>query len=226
MKKYIGLTLFLLANILLVYFLFWNKINSSEKKQQVEQTGNVSLNINHQQEKTNDTVISEEKANDFNNDFEIEENKTWDNFLEGDLALEKNSIEENDNKIPDTLVIWNITLKLAKNDKTYDDIFDILGFLDIPKYKVEGKKIYIKKIDSIDYEGEKINIEQLIQKIWGNIAEVNWFWDKQMFVNLDPYYKKESISFVEYRGNLYLMVLPYDKYYEYEKVIKEFLFDK
>jgi len=118
-----------------------------------------------------------------------------------------------------------MTLYLVNDDK-YDDIFEILWIWDLPKYKIEGKDIYVKKLDSVDYESEKVNIEQLIQKIWGNIANVNWFWDKQLFVNLDPYYKKDSISLVEYKWNVYIMVLPYNKYYEYEKVIKEFLFNK
>jgi hypothetical protein len=35
----------------------------------------------------------------------------------------------------------------------------------IPTYKIEDKEIYIKEINSVDYESEKTNISKLIQKI-------------------------------------------------------------
>jgi len=218
-KRYIWLTLFLIWAILFVYFLFWPKINKSNLVKTNTTIENKTGNLIKQ-----DVLVNNDVDEEFLSSWDEEISNIDKDFVKNDLLVQKN--EENTwSKIPDTLVIWNITLELS-TDNTYDDIFDILWFLDTPKYKVNWKKIYIKKIDSIDYEEEKINIEQLIQKIWGNIAEVNWFWDKQLFVNLDPYYKKESISLVEYNWNLYVMVLPYNKYYEYEKVIKEFLFDK
>jgi hypothetical protein len=40
------------------------------------------------------------------------------------------------------------------------------------------------------------------------------------------YYKKESIIFIEYKQKLYMLVLPYEKYSEYKKFIKEILFVK
>ena len=96
----------------------------------------------------------------------------------------------------------------------------------IPTYKIEDKEIYIKEINSVDYESEKTNISKLIQKIWGNFVETNLFWDKQLFVNPDLYYKKESIIFIEYKQKLYMLVLPYEKYSKYKKFIKEILFVK
>ena len=205
-KKYIWLTLVLVCAIFLAYMFYF-----SFKKPTIKKKSNINI-----VKKTN--VI-----------------ETWNTVESGNVEIKnensvltwniENVITTSLDKANNKLVIWNIILNVVDDD-TYDDIFDLLWYPDLPKYKIDGKKIYIKKINSIDYEAEKVNIKQLVQKIWGNIAEVNWFWDKQLFVNLEPYYKKISISLVEYDGSLYFMILPYDKYYEYEKTIKKFLFYK
>jgi len=205
-KKYIWLTLVLVCAIFLAYMFYF-----SFKKPTIKKNSNINI-----VKKTN--VI-----------------ETWNTVESGNVEIKnensvltwniENVITTSLDKANNKLVIWNIILNVVDDD-TYDDIFDLLWYPDLPKYKIDGKKIYIKKINSIDYEAEKVNIKQLVQKIWGNIAEVNWFWDKQLFVNLEPYYKKISISLVEYDGSLYFMILPYDKYYEYEKTIKKFLFYK
>ena len=52
------------------------------------------------------------------------------------------------------------------------------------------------------------------------------FWDKQLFVNPDIFYKKEVIMLVEYKRKVYFVVLPYIKYYDYKKFIKDILFVK
>jgi hypothetical protein len=62
-------------------------------------------------------------------------------------------------------------LKLGSQDLTkidftpYDDIYEILGYGELPAYQVPGKDIYIKQLKSVDYTEEKSNINQLIQKI-------------------------------------------------------------
>ncbi len=211
-KKYIWLTIYLVGIILLsyVFFLFSNKTVQKKlpKIEKANITWSVSLNTWNN---IDDTI--EEISNNLWNPETTE--LTW-----------TNEDEKVENIVPSTMIIWNIELVLANEDTTYDDIFDILWFSEYPKYKVKWKKIYIKKLDSIEYENEKSNIEQLIQKMWWDIAEVNWFGDKQLFANFDAYYKKDSVSLVGYNGNLYVMILPYDKYYEYENTIKKFLFIK
>jgi len=224
MKKYIWITLFLIGAIILSYMIYFSHkkdnedVKLSENTIKIDDSKNKEIkNNNILQDSWNNESIDDVLQGSWNNE-KLVNNFTWENDLKIEVDTWNKEKEE-------TLVVWNLVLKLAK-DKTYDDIFDRLGIWYLNKYKVEWKKIYIKKIDSVDYEEEKVNIQQLIQKIWGNIAEVNWFWDKQLFVNLDPYYKKDSISLVESNGKLYYMILPYDKYYEYKKVIKEFLFNK
>ena len=209
MKKYVWLTLFLMGALFLVYLMFFT-FHKNVDNNSLNTWNNITWNIenkvavNESYDIANENLYQWEQQDSQNND-----------------TIVNTPEKENDNE----LVIWNITL-YRTDDNRYDNIFELLWVSELPKYKIEWKDIYVKKLDSVDYETEKVNIGQLIQKIWWNIAEVHWFWDKQLFVNLDPYYKKDSISLVEYNGNLYYMVLPYDKYYEYKKVIKEFLFNK
>jgi len=213
-KKYIWLTIYLVWIILLSYMFFL--FSNNHKYKQVHKLNKINIktwNIITKPINTWDDLNStiEEISNNL---WEKTSNDTWTND------------EKIENIIPKTMVIWNIELILAENDTTYDDIFDLLWLSDFPKYKVKWKKIYIKKLDSIEYENEKSIISKLIQKMWWDIAEVNWFGDKQMFANFDAYYKNDSISLVEYDGNIYVMILPYNKYYEYENTIKKFLFIK
>lgn len=223
MKKYIWLTMFLIWALFLVYlifFTFWLKTDKPD------------TNINISTWNVEATKSWENQENDFlmTDSGSVQEQQSEPQDILENTGTQNMEVEEKKEEIikqenNNELVIGAITLHLTDDDK-YDDIFELLWIGDLPKYKIEWKDIYVKKLDSVDYESEKVNIEQLIQKIWGNIANVNWFWDKQLFVNLDPYYKKDSISLVEYKWNVYVMVLPYNKYYEYEKVIKDFLFNK
>lgn len=220
-RRYVWLTLVLISWIMLSYMFFFQNLKKKSQDVYNKKVGVVDVIKNKWDDIVSTWWDIVGKKNDDKTDIKDKNGLSLDDELN---SLDDTNMVDTGNVV-DSIVLWNITLQ-KNSDTMYDDIFDILWFLDLPKYKVEWKKIYIKKIDSIEYNQEKSNIKQLIQKIWGNIAEVNWFWDKQLFVNLDPYYKKDSISLVEYNWNLYIMVLPYNKYYEYEKVIKEFLFDK
>jgi len=220
-RRYVWLTLVLISWIMLSYMFFFQNLKKKSQDVYNKKVGVVDVIKNKWDDIVSTWWDIVGKKNDDKTDVQDKNGLSLDDELN---SLDDTNMVDTGNVV-DSIVLWNITLQ-KNSDTMYDDIFDILWFLDLPKYKVEWKKIYIKKIDSIEYNQEKSNIKQLIQKIWGNIAEVNWFWDKQLFVNLDPYYKKDSISLVEYNWNLYIMVLPYNKYYEYEKVIKEFLFDK
>lgn len=253
MKKYIGITIFLVS---LIVASFWIALSS----------GKLKININTQENKikksntkTNltklDNKVDKQDNTKENNKTEINVNyNSWDiseqenieseniesgntknidskNKSKEDTLLNNKNIDnsEQNHKVKNSpkefLFIWLSQANLYTWNK-YKDIFSMLELENIPTYKIENKDIYIKELNSIEYKDEKNIISQLIQKIWGNIVETNLFWDKQLFVNPDIFYKKEVIMLVEYEWKLYLVVLPYKKYHEYKKFIKEVLFIK
>ncbi len=246
MKKYIWITMYFIGLVWFSYTFFyisWNNKQNLDNSQK-ESKSNVL------DEKIEDKSINEIVDNITNNNKEekqqiqdieknIEKNIelkdnwkqiTWDNT---EIKNNKQNTTGNNNQYVENNNIENIELeyiyigltkwKLVK-DSRYEDIYNILNLSELPLYKIEDKDIYIKELKSIEYEEKKSNMSELIQKIWGNIIETNLFWNKQLFVNIDVYYKKQSIMLVSYEWKTYVLILPYEKYQDYKKYLKEFLF--
>lgn len=246
MKKYIWITLYFIGLVWLSYTFFYiSEKNKTEDKKIVNNQNNTkkqntvkkdnTLNTewkNIQDEDIIEKIKTIDKVNE-ENDKQKDTSSTVDNSKNtnnNDISKkeENDNIPEKNNKkdiVLEDIYIWLAHWKLVKDSK-YEEIYDILNLGNLPLYKIEDKEIYIKKLKSIEYETEKNIIEQLIHKIWGNIVETNLFGDKQLFVNMDVYYKVKSILLIEYDKNLYLVVLPYKKYKDYKSYLKNVLFAK
>ena len=234
MKKYIGLTLYFMGIVLLSYSFFY--ASGKWKKTSFIDSENLSW------------LVQTTSGQTDNEDLSIVDLETWDNqttqtFFTGDEDITSQTGDSWEVEVSSNFSSWDkiltgnqqqqtTGLKLGDQDLTeidftpYDDIYEILGYGDLPAYQVPGKDIYIKQLKSVDYTEEKSNINQLIQKIWGNIKQTNLFGDKQLFVNPDIYYQKVVIMLIEYNGKLYLVTLPYDKYQQYKGYLKNVLFTK
>ncbi len=234
MKKYIGLTLYFMGIVLLSYSFFY--ISGKWKKTSFANSENLSW------------LVETTSGQTDNEDLSIVDLETWDNqttqtFFTGDEDITSQTGDSWEVEVSSNFSSWDkiltgnqqqqtTGLKLGDQDLTkidftpYDDIYEILGYGELPAYQVPGKDIYIKQLKSVDYTEEKSNINQLIQKIWGNIKQTNLFGDKQLFVNPDIYYQKVVIMLIEYNGKLYLVTLPYDKYQQYKGYLKNVLFTK
>jgi len=218
MKKYIWLTIYMIGIVWISYTFFYlsksnEKIKDSNQhfilddtKKNIDNTWNVVLN-------------KIDKKNLFNIETGIVENYIDNNIKWNTSGNVLNEDQNNTKNIYIGLTYWTLV-----KDSKYEEIYSILWLDNLPLYKIEKKDIYIKKLESIEYEEEKNNIKQLIQKIWGNIVETNLFWYKQLFVNIDFYYKKESIILVSYDWKTYILIIPYLKYKDYKSYLKDFLF--
>ena len=249
MKKYIWLTIYFIGLVWLSYTFFYlsgnewvnikddskqkvldnkkiaseNKSNigniidniKNEKKLSAEQTWNIKDKIKNIEKIQNKKVASGDKEQKILDDKEKNDQQIIDNDQNTENKVKNIELED--------IYIGLAHLKLLKDSK-YEDIYSILGLNKLPLYKIEDKNIYIKELKSIEYEDEKNNIKKLVQKIWGNIIETNLFGNKQLFVNIDVYYKKQSIILVLYDWKTYLLVLPYKKYQDYKSYLKEVLF--
>ena len=242
MKKYIGLTIYFVWLVLLSYtFFYFNKSKGikqivtyqqkekmndswSEKLDLWKKDDNSSWNNQQVEEKSNDVLSGIDNlqvvATTWEEDTVLEETSdlsTWSNnqYLSWDDTL--------NNVIPDKIYVWLADAKLVSGSN-YDDVFALFNVDKYPTYKIEWKEIYFKQLKSIDYNTEKNNIDQLIQEIWGNIVETNLFWDEQLFVNPDLYYKKVVIMLVSYDWKVYFVTLPYSKYKKYKPFLKNVLF--
>ena len=234
MKKYIGLTLYFMGIVLLSYSFFY--ASGKWKKTSFANSENLSwlVQTTSGQTDTEDLSIV---------DLETWDNQTTQTFFTGDEDITSQTGDSWEVEVSSNFSSWDkiltgnqqqqtTGLKLGDQDLTkidftpYDDIYEILGYGELPAYQVPGKDIYIKQLKSVDYTEEKSNINQLIQKIWGNIKQTNLFGDKQLFVNPDIYYQKVVIMLIEYNGKLYLVTLPYDKYQQYKGYLKNVLFTK
>jgi len=230
MKRYIWLTIFFVWLVMLS-FLFSNISKNNNKKsitknniQKIWQTKKEkNLKNDHQNDFKKKNIwnkIKKENKKEVNNDFDIipvhNSKNTWNNT---------NIQKENTQKIiPDNLYIWLSSAQLLKDSK-FEEIFTLFWLDNIPLYQIEKKEIYIKQL-SWNYKDIKTNFENIIKKIWGNDVETNLFWDRQTFFNPDIYYKKDVIMLIYYEKSNYLVVLPYKKYWDYKKFIKETLFEK
>jgi len=234
MKKYIGLTLYFMGIVLLSYSFFY--ASGKWKKTSLANSEDLSWFVQTTSGQTD------------NEDLSVVDIETWDNqttqtFFTGEEDITSQTGDSWEVEVSSNFSSWDkiltgnqqqqtTGLKLGDQDLTeidftpYDDIYEILGYGDLPAYQVPGKDIYIKQLKSVDYTEEKSNINQLIQKIWGNIKQTNLFGDKQLFVNPDIYYQKVVIMLIEYNGKLYLVTLPYDKYQQYKGYLKNVLFTK
>jgi len=234
MKKYIGLTLYFMGIVLLSYSFFY--ASGKWKKTSFIDSENLSW------------LVQTTSGQTDNEDLSVVDIETWDNqttqtFFTGDEDITSQTGDSWEVEVSSNFSSWDkiltgnqqqqtTGLKLGDQDLTkidftpYDDIYEILGYGELPAYQVPGKDIYIKQLKSVDYTEEKSNINQLIQKIWGNIKQTNLFGDKQLFVNPDIYYQKVVIMLIEYNGKLYLVTLPYDKYQQYKGYLKNVLFTK
>ena len=232
MKKYLGLTLYFVWLVLMSYtfFYFSGKYQKLKAPVQTVDTGNQE-NLQNQ---TSDSQLSEsiqtgqvDTTDDVLSGLSLDlEPQTGDNqdFTGEDFTGDILTGEENKKPTIETkLRIGQATGDLVPTTP-YDDIYEILGYGKLPAYQIPGKDIYLKKLNSVDYEEEKSNINQLIQKIWGNVKETNLFGDKQLFVNPDIYYQKVVIMLVDYNGKLYLVILPYEDYHKYKEYLKNVLF--
>ena len=249
MKKYIWLTIYFIGLVWLSYTFFYlsgnkwvntkndskqkilddkkvasgnknnigNIIDNIKNKKELsdEQTWNIENKIKNIKKIQNEKVASGNKEQKILDDKEKNDQQTIDN---------NQNTENKEKNIPLENIyigLWHWTLV---KDGKYEDIYSILWLSRLPLYKIEDKDIYIKELKSIEYEDEKNNIERLIHKIWGNVIKTNLFGDKQLFVNPDIYYKKQSIILVLYDWKVYLLVLPYKKYQDYKNYLKEVLF--
>jgi len=249
MKKYIWLTIYFIGLVWLSYTFFYlsgNKLiniknNSKQtildnKKVVSENKDNIVDIIDNIEDKKK---LSDEQSWNIEDKIKNIEKIQNKKLMSGDKIQKKLDDKENtDKKIIDNnqnkedkeknipleniyIGLWHWTLV---RDSKYEDIYSILWLSKLPLYKIEDKDIYIKELKSIEYEDEKNNIERLIHKIWGNVIKTNLFGDKQLFVNPDIYYKKQSIILVLYDWKVYLLVLPYKKYQDYKNYLNEVLF--
>lgn len=250
MKKYIGLTIFLIGTILAS---FWIAIssgklavkNTNQKQENIKNTNIKIKTTNQEKEKKQETNL-ESKKNEFKkqNDLSWESitnnwtvnnlswestdnswtinNLTWDEIIGN---IQTSNSWENFSATKEFIFIGLAQANLYSWDK-YNDIFSLFELDNIPTYKIEWKEIYIKKLNSIEYKDEKNIIGRLIQKIWGNMVQTNIFGEKQTFINIDLFYKKEVLMLVEYDWKLYFVILPYKLYHQYKKFLKEVLFVK
>ncbi len=236
MKKYIGLSLYLVWLILLSYTFFY----FSPKKQEF-----LSLIISNQKHVKN-ASLSQITGNFL--ETKADEKKTSENFTGKNLSSGSETIlsgQQTNSVINENLEIKPLTwMHLNQNSEEpllssfsgidlkkvsvspYDDIFQLLGYTSGIIYQVSWKDIYIKKLKSVDYDQEKNNINQLIQQIWGNVKSLNLYGDKQSFVNIDVYYGKVVIMLISYKGNNYLVIMPYGVYKENRDYLKKVLFAK
>jgi len=243
MKKYIGLTIYFVWLVLLSYTFFYFSNKSKDIKQIVtyqqkekmndswsekldlwKKDDNSSWNNQQVEEKSNDVLSGIDNlqvvANTWEEDTVLKETSdesTWSNNQYFSWNDTLSSV------IPDKIYVWLADAKLVSGSN-YDDVFTLFNVDKYPTYKVSWKEIYFKQLKSIDYNTEKNNIDQLIQEIWGNIVETNLFWDKQLFVNPDLYYKKVVIMLVSYDWKVYFVTLPYSKYQKYKPFLKNVLF--
>ena len=243
MKRYLWLTFYFVWLVLLSYSFFylspsWKKIlNSLNTVPQIQwlpdiDTGNISEvkdnkkevvvntwtnNLTGELTGVNSGIVSDNTI--WNIEMKNNNNQivTWTNLVN---TWEEQKVEV----IPDSIYVWLAEGSLVKT-WVFDNVYSVL-WLTGPIYQMDWKRVYLQKIKSVDYLTEKTNINQLIQKIWGNIKETNLFWDKQLFVNPDKYYWKIVIMLVEYNGSLYLVTLPYNDYKQYKNYIQDVLFVK
>jgi len=232
MKKYLGLTLYFVWLVLMSYTFFYfsgkyqklkapiQTVNTGNQESLQNQTSDNQVSENTQIEQT---AIQDDVLSGLNLDLEPQTGNNQD-FIEEVFTGNVLSGEENKKlTIESKLWIGQATGDLVPTTP-YDDIYEILWYGKLPAYQILGKDLYLKKLKSVDYEEEKSNINQLIQKIWGNVKETNLFGDKQLFVNPDIYYQKVVIMLVEYNGKLYLVTLPYNDYHKYKDYLKNVLF--
>lgn len=240
MKKYIWVSLYFVWIVLLSYAFFysswkWEQLKNQDFSVEVKESWNVQKTVAKQNQdnnilKANKLTYSEntwDKLNNIKIKPVLEEEKaivlTWDKAEKFTQMQEDSQTKKND--VKKEIIVWKIKLSYV-NDVPYVDIYELLWYADGNFYQVPWKNIYLKQLKSVDYEKEKNNISQLIQKGLGNIKETNLFGDRQMFVNLDAYFKKVVIMLVSYNGKLYLVTLPYDKYYIYKSYLASDLFAK
>ncbi len=229
MKKYLWITMYFVWLVLMSYSFFYFSgkrkkfiiIKSSDKiEKKVDVSNNTnnyvttwSITSNHNKDNNEsiswfDIVLKKIENDDF-----TWENLSWSNNLDKKKEVDINKMVK----------IWKVVWQLV-NKTSYDDIFELLWYWKTPTYKIKNKYIYIKILKTVDYENEKNNINQLIQKIWGNIKETNLFGDKQIFINPDIYYGKTVIMLVKHMWKLYFVVLPYKYYKEYKLYLSGVLF--
>ena len=240
MKKYIWVSLYFVWLVMLSYTFFyfswkWKQLETQKSVVEIE-SGLNSQNTIVKESKTNknentedDRLTKTHKSNDKLNELEdikvepvLEKKETskwlkesWENAAK---ISKKDSLKKE-------LIIWKVKLSYVKYIP-YMDIYELLWYTGDGYYQVPWKDIYLKQLKSIDYESEKNNINQLIQKVWGNIKQTNLFGDKQLFVNIDVYFKKVVIMLVSYNGKLYLITLPYNNYSAYKSYLNNDLFVK
>jgi len=237
MKKYVWVSLYFVWLVMLSYTFFyfsWKWKQLEVQSSVIETKNNWDLqNIISKENKSNkdknDKLTKTNKSNAKLNELEdvkvepvLEKKevskwskKSWENAVG---VNEKDSLKKE-------LIIWKVKLSYVKNIP-YMDIYELLWYTGDGYYQVPWKDIYLKQLKSIDYESEKNNINQLIQKVWGNIKQTNLFGDKQLFVNIDVYFKKVVIMLVSYNGKLYLITLPYNNYSAYKSYLNNDLFVK
>jgi len=241
MKRYIWLTIYFVWLVLLSYtfFYFSNKSNNLRKIVNISQKSGNVLPVDTLSWKKvlswskKDNFFWEElldswdlnKISTWFDELYVVETNTWSNISEtwNNLSTDNAKTNDTQNIIPDKIYVWLAEAKLVSGSN-YDDIFSLFNLEHYPTYKISEKDIYLKQLKSIDYETEKNNINQLIQEIWGNIKEVNLFWDKQAFINPDLYYKKVVIMLVSYDDKVYFVVFPYSRYKDYKSFLKNVLF--
>lgn len=75
-------------------------------------------------------------------------------------------------------------------------------------------------LDTEDYDTEKSKLEEILSKRWWNMVELDLFWDKQAFINIEPYYKKIVIMLINKNWQNWLVTVSYDKYHKMKHFIK------
>lgn len=244
MKIYIWLTLYFIWLIWISYTFFFitkkeNNIkleNTQNKEFSKKEKNTIQNNVKNQEEKNsiiniNKKIDELKKFEDKNSFQEIKENKQKKEEIkekekkekEEEIKENKENEKEDKDKEKENIKIWKGNAILTESS-WYKNIFSGLKIQTNETYKIKDKKIYIKILNSIDYEDKKTNISGLIQKIWGNIVETNIYWEKQLFINIDKYYKKEVIMLVKHNSKTYLLIIPYEQYQNYKKYLKEILF--
>jgi len=239
MRKYIGLTIFFVWLVWLSFrfaFSSW-KIQFKKDFSDTKLTNIQNKNTKIDEKATNKNTYNKENTNNLNNtwnnldtwdNLDTWNNNTWNNLNNKNEEFKvipvnkKKHISTKIKIIPEHLYIWLTKANLVKDSK-YEEIYALFKLDKISLYKIENKEIYVKQL-SWNYLNIKNKLQNIIQQIWGNIAETNLYGNKQVFLNPNIYYKKYSIMLVKYWQNNYLITFPYNKYSSYKNFMKNVLF--
>ena len=146
----------------------------------------------------------------------IQQNISWD--FQSSTGEELEYIED---FVPKELTIWGYVGYLLTWWKMFEVIKNIHNMLWYSwNMYVFSWQVSVLWLDTEDYDIEKSKLEEIVSERWWNMVELDLFWDKQAFINIEPYYKKIVIMLINKNWQNWLVTISYDKYHQMKQFIK------